>query len=126
MPLDFDKLDGLVPAVVQDHQSGRVLMVGFMNAEAFRRTVDTGFVTFYSRSRKTLWMKGQSSGHRLLVKSIHTDCDKDSVLVAVDPQGPGVCHKGYASCFFRSLQDGDWEVTEERTFDPDAVYGDKA
>ena len=95
MNLDFTKLDGLVPAVIQDHTSGRVLMVGFMNEEAFRRTVETGFATFYSRSRKKLWMKGESSGHRLAVKEISIDCDQ----ARVEALGPGVCHNGYRSCF---------------------------
>jgi phosphoribosyl-AMP cyclohydrolase len=123
MELDFTKMDGLVTAAIQDHATGRVLMVGFMNQEAFRRTVDTGYATFYSRSRKKLWVKGESSGHRLVVKSISTDCDRDAVLVEVQPLGPGVCHEGYQSCFFRSWKDGAWVVTEERTYDPGAVYG---
>ena len=109
MNLDFQKLDGLVTAVIQDHASGRVLMVGFMNEEAFRKTVETGFATFYSRSRNKLWLKGESSGHRLVVKEIATDCDQDAVLVKVEALGPGVCHEGYESCFFRRLEDGEWK-----------------
>jgi phosphoribosyl-AMP cyclohydrolase len=123
MNLDFAKLDGLLPAVIQDHASGRVLMVGFMNEEAFRRTVETGFATFYSRTRKKLWMKGESSGHRLLVKDISTDCDQDSVLVRVEALGPGVCHNGYQSCFYRRYENGAWVESEARTYDPGAVYG---
>ncbi len=126
MKLDFDKLGGLVPAVIQDHQSGRVLMVGFMNQEAFRKTVETGFATFYSRSRNKLWMKGESSGHRLVVKEISADCDLDSVLVRVEALGPGVCHEGYRSCFFRRLENGAWVVSEERAYDPNKVYGSKS
>ncbi len=126
MNLDFAKSDGLVTAVVQDAASSRVLMVGYMNEESFRKTVDTGFVTFYSRSRKKLWTKGESSGHRLLVKEISADCDLDAVLVKVEAQGPGVCHEGYQSCFFRRLENGGWQVAEPRTYDPDAVYGGKA
>ena len=125
MNLDFTKLDGLLPAVIQDHASGRVLMVGFMNEEAFQRTVETGFATFYSRSRKKLWMKGESSGHKLMVKSIQTDCDADCVLVLVDAIGPGVCHEGYESCFFRTLEDGEWTLNAAPTYDPKAVYGGK-
>jgi phosphoribosyl-AMP cyclohydrolase len=121
--LDFGKLDGLIPAVIQDHQTGRVLMVGFMNDEAFRKTVETGFATFYSRSRNKLWLKGESSGHRLVVKEISTDCDLDTVLVKVEALGPGVCHEGYQSCFFRKLEGDDWKVSEERAYDPKAVYG---
>ena len=124
MELDFSKLDGLLPAVIQDAASGRVLMVGFMNDEAFRRTVETGYATFYSRSRNKLWMKGESSGHRLVVKEISTDCDRDTVLVKVEALGPGVCHEGYQSCFFRRLEGGEWVESESRTYDPGAVYGE--
>jgi len=123
--LDFQKSGGLVTAVIQDHSSGRVLMVGYMNDEAFRRTVESGFATFYSRSRQKLWLKGESSGHRLVVKEISTDCDLDAVLVKVETLGPGVCHEGYESCFFRRLEDGEWRVSEESTYDPAAVYGGK-
>jgi phosphoribosyl-AMP cyclohydrolase len=126
MNLDFQKSGGLVTAVIQDHATGRVLMVGYMNEEAFRKTVETGFATFYSRSRRKLWLKGESSGHRLAVKEISTDCDLDAVLVKVDAAGPGVCHEGYESCFFRRLENGQWTVSEERTYDPAAVYGGKS
>lgn len=125
MQLDFKKLDGLIPAVIQDDATGRVLMVGFMNEEAFRLTVETGFATFYSRSREKLWLKGESSGHRLVVKRIQTDCDTDCVLVFVEALGPGVCHEGYQSCFFRTWESGGWTVTEEQKYDPKAVYGGK-
>ena len=123
MNLDFAKSDGLITAVIQDHQSGRVLMVGYMNEEAFRLTVDTGFATFYSRSRKKLWLKGESSGHKLVVKEIRTDCDRDAVLLKVEAIGPGVCHEGYESCFFRALENGEWKVTDKQSYDPNAVYG---
>ena len=123
MNLDFAKSDGLVTAVVQDHATGRVLMVGYMNEEAFRRTMETGFVTFYSRSRRKLWLKGESSGHKLAVKEISTDCDRDAVLVQVEALGPGVCHEGYESCFFRRLDDGEWKIKDQRTYDPNVVYG---
>ena len=126
MDLDFAKSDGLVTAVVQDAATCRVLMVGYMNEESFRLTVETGFVTFYSRSRRKLWMKGESSGHRLVVKEISADCDLDAVLVKVEALGPGVCHEGYQSCFFRRLEHGAWQVAEERTYDPGAVYGGQA
>nr|Q01ZT9.1 RecName: Full=Phosphoribosyl-AMP cyclohydrolase; Short=PRA-CH [Candidatus Solibacter usitatus Ellin6076] len=126
MNLDFAKSDGLVTAVIQDHASGRVLMVGYMNQEAFNKTVETGFATFWSRSRKKLWLKGESSGHRLVVKEISTDCDLDAVLVKVEAQGPGVCHEGYESCFFRRLDAGEWKVADNPTYDPGAVYGGKS
>ena len=123
MNLDFHKAAGLVTAVIQDHTTGRVLMVGYMNEEAFRQTVETGYATFFSRSRKKLWLKGESSGHRLVVKEIATDCDRDAVLVRVEALGPGVCHEGYQSCFFRRLENGEWRISEKQTYDPDAVYG---
>jgi len=122
MDLDFTKLDGLVATVIQDATTNRVLMVGFMNAEAFRKTVETGFAHFYSRSRNKLWLKGETSGHRLVVKEISTDCDRDAVLVKVDAIGPGVCHEGYQSCFFRRLDNGAWAITEPRAYDPNEVY----
>ena len=123
MDLNFQKSDGLVTAVIQDHLTGRVLMVGYINEEAFRKTVETGFVTFYSRSRRKLWLKGETSGHRLVVKQISTDCDQDALLIQVEAQGPGVCHEGYQSCFYRRLDDGQWQVSEERAYDPNSVYG---
>jgi phosphoribosyl-AMP cyclohydrolase len=123
MTLDYSKIDGLVPAIIQDHATGRVLMLGFMNDEAFRKTVETGYATFYSRSRKKLWLKGESSGHRLVVKEIATDCDADAVLVKVQALGPGVCHEGYESCFFRRLENGAWTECDARTYDPRGVYG---
>lgn len=123
MNLNFEKQDGLVSAVIQDAASLRVLMVGSMNPEAFALTRDTGFVTLFSRTRQRLWTKGESSGHKLVVRRIELDCDADTVLVHVDPVGPGVCHEGYASCFFRTWRDGEWVVSEERTYDPASVYG---
>ena len=125
MDLDFQKSDGLVTAVIQDHATGRVLMVGFMNEEAFRKTVETGFATFYSRSQRKLWLKGETSGHRLAVKDIATDCDRDAVLVRVEALGPGVCHNGYQSCFYRKWEGGRWVASEARTYDPEAVYGSR-
>ncbi|HTQ55848.1 MAG TPA: phosphoribosyl-AMP cyclohydrolase [Bryobacteraceae bacterium] len=126
MHLDFSKAGGLIPAVIQDYASGRVLMLGFMNEEAFRRTVETGCATFYSRSRRQLWLKGETSGHRLLVKEISTDCDQDALLVRVEALGPGVCHNGYHSCFYRRLESGEWVESEPRVYDPAAVYGSQA
>jgi phosphoribosyl-AMP cyclohydrolase len=123
MQLDYTKIDGLVAAVIQDWKSGRVLMVGFMNDEAFRKTVETGCAVFYSRSRNKLWLKGETSGHKLVVKEISTDCDRDAVLLKVEALGPGVCHEGYESCFFRKLEAGEWKVNDAQTYDPGAVYG---
>ena len=122
MRLDFSKLDGLLPAVVQDHADQRVLMVGFMNEEAFAKTVETGRITFFSRSRNELWTKGGSSGHYLLVKDIQVDCDRDTLLVKAEPLGPGVCHNGFRSCFYRRLDNGEWRQFENPSYDPKAVY----
>jgi phosphoribosyl-AMP cyclohydrolase len=103
--MNFTKLDGLVPAVIQDADSGEVLMVGFMNETALAATRDTGFATFYSRSRQTLWTKGETSGNRLAVQQILVDCDDDTVLVKVKRLGEGnVCHTGERTCFFRKLE----------------------
>jgi phosphoribosyl-AMP cyclohydrolase len=102
--MDFSKLDGLIPAVIQDDRSGEVLMVGFMNAEALTKTRETGFATFFSRSRGKLWTKGETSGNRLEVTRILVDCDDDTVLVKVNALGDGVaCHTGERSCFYREL-----------------------
>jgi phosphoribosyl-AMP cyclohydrolase len=102
--MDFSKLNGLVPAVVQDVESREVLMVGFMNEDALARTRDTGYVTFFSRSRNELWTKGETSGNRLQVTSLLTDCDDDTVLVKVKRLGEGnVCHTGARSCFFTEI-----------------------
>jgi phosphoribosyl-AMP cyclohydrolase len=98
--LDFEKMNGLLPAVVQDSQNGEILMVGFMNREAFDRTLNSGYVTFYSRTRNQIWMKGETSGNRLRVVSALTDCDSDTLLVRVEVEGAGlVCHRGTRSCF---------------------------
>jgi phosphoribosyl-AMP cyclohydrolase len=97
---DFDKMNGLLPAVVQDSGDGQVLMVGFMNRQALESTLETGYVTFYSRTRQKLWMKGETSGNRLRVVSAYTDCDHDTLLVRVEVEGGGVvCHRGTRSCF---------------------------
>jgi len=103
--MDFSKLDGLIPAVVQDHASGEVLMVGFMNQEAWDVTRQTGYVTFFSRTRNTLWTKGETSGNRLAVRDVLIDCDDDTVLVKAERLGDGnVCHTGERTCFFRRAE----------------------
>lgn len=105
MQIDFDKMDGLVAAIVQEDSTGEVLMVGFMNAEAWARTAETGYVTFYSRTRQKLWMKGETSGNRLRVISAATDCDRDTLLFRVFVEGDGlVCHTGTKSCFTQPLR----------------------
>jgi len=103
--MDYSKLSGLIPAVVQDDESGEVLMVGFMNDEALEKTKATGFATFFSRTRNKLWMKGETSGNRLQVTEMLVDCDEDTVLLKVKRLGDGnVCHTGERSCFYRKVQ----------------------
>jgi phosphoribosyl-AMP cyclohydrolase len=122
--IDFQKSGGLVPAIIQDERTGDVLMLGFINPESLAETQRTGEVVFFSRSRNKLWKKGESSGHVLQVHEIRVDCDADALLVRVEAVGPGVCHEGYRSCFFRKLgPDGNAAVIAERTFTPDKVYG---
>ncbi len=105
--LDFDKLSGLLPAVVQDSANGEVLMVGFMNREALERTLEEGYVTFFSRTRQQLWPKGRSSGNRLKVVTASTDCDRDTLLLQVEVEGAGlVCHRGTRSCFTEPIHLG--------------------
>jgi phosphoribosyl-ATP pyrophosphohydrolase/phosphoribosyl-AMP cyclohydrolase len=103
--IDFDKMQGLVPAIIQDARSGEILMLGFMNDQAFERTCREGYVTFYSRTRNQLWTKGETSGNRLRVLSIHTDCDRDSFLIRAEVEGAGVvCHLGTRSCFTEEIE----------------------
>jgi len=122
--IDFHKSGGLVPAIIQDARTGDVLMLGFMNSESLAETQRTGEVVFFSRSRNKLWKKGESSGHVLRVREMRVDCDADALLVRVEAAGPGVCHQGYRSCFFRKLEpDGSAKIIAERTFAPEKVYG---
>ena len=122
MALNFR--DGLIPAIIQDHHTGKVLMLGFMNEESFNKTLESGYVTFFSRSRQKLWTKGETSGHRLRVHEIRVDCDQDALLVQADLTGKGCCHMGYKSCFFRRLTPSGEEIILQREFDPAKVYGD--
>jgi phosphoribosyl-AMP cyclohydrolase len=122
--IDFQKSGGLVPAIIQDERTGDVLMLGFMNRESLAETQRSGEVVFFSRSRNKLWKKGESSGHVLRVREMRVDCDADALLVRVEAVGPGVCHEGYRSCFFRKLEaDGSDRVIAGRTFAPEKVYG---
>jgi phosphoribosyl-AMP cyclohydrolase len=126
MEIDFQKSGGLVPAIIQDERTGDVLMLGFMNPESLAQTKRTGEVVFFSRSRNRLWKKGESSGHVLRVREMRVDCDADALLVRVESAGPGVCHEGYRSCFFRKLEpDGSAAIIAERTFTPEKVYGEE-
>ena len=120
--LKFDA-NGLIPAIVQDWESGDVLMMAWMNAESLARTVQTGKTHFFSRSRNKLWLKGETSGHVQHVRSIATDCDQDVLLIKVEQVG-AACHEGYESCFYREHQVGhDWKIVGTRVFDPAKVYG---
>ena len=124
MDLDFDKEGGLIPAIVQDDKSGEILMLGFMNREAYDLTRKTGFVTFFSRSRKKLWTKGETSGQKLILCELRTDCDLDALLVRVELDGGAVCHEGYRSCFFRRLDSkGEATAVAERVLTPEELYG---
>lgn len=126
MELAFEKLGGLIPGVVQDHRSGEVLMLGYLNSEALEQSQRTGEVHFFSRSRNRLWKKGETSGHVLRLREVRIDCDADALLLLVEPLGPGVCHEGYRSCFFRSLEsDGTSLLIAERAFVPMEIYGKK-
>ena len=122
--LDFDKSEGLIPAIAQDESTGEVLMLAYMNRDAWEMTLKTGKATYYSRSRRKLWVKGGTSGHLQLVKEIRVDCDADTVLLRVEQVGGAACHTGYRSCFFRRHgDDGTWVVVAKRLFDPEQVYG---
>ena len=121
--IDFEKAGGLVTAIAQDDSTGEVLMVAYMNAESFRRTLEIGEVVYWSRSRKCLWHKGESSGNTQLVKSIQIDCDADAVVLRVEQRGNAACHTGKRSCFYRKLEGGEWVDVGEQVFDPKEVYG---
>ena len=113
----------LLPAIAQDAATGRVLMLAYMNRAAYLETLRTGRAVYYSRSRKGLWRKGDTSGHHQQVRRILVDCDRDTILLEVDQLGPGACHNGYESCFYREATAEGLRVVEERTFDPDVTYG---
>ena len=120
--LDFDKTGGLVPAIVQDHQTDEVLMLAYINKEAWEATLSTGKATYYSRSRQKLWIKGETSGNMQMIREIRIDCDDDTVLFKVEQIGGAACHKGYKSCFYKQVNDKTVEVKEKRVFDPAEVY----
>jgi phosphoribosyl-AMP cyclohydrolase len=123
MNLNFQ--EGLIPVIIQDRHSGKVLMLGYMNTEAVEKTLKSGYVTFFSRSRQKLWTKGETSGYHLWVREIRVDCDRDALLVQADLKGPGCCHMGYKSCFFRKLTAAGEEIFLQREFDPAEVYGEE-
>jgi phosphoribosyl-AMP cyclohydrolase len=120
--LDFEKTGGLVPAIVQDDDTGEVLMLAYMNEEAWKKTLVSGKAHYWSRSRQVLWLKGGTSGHIQEVRAIHVDCDQDTVLLKVHQLGGAACHEGYKSCFYRKVEDGKLVTTATRVFDPKEVY----
>ncbi len=120
--IDFEKGNGLVPVIAQDFSTGDVLMMAYMNKEALDKTLETGKVHYWSRSRKSLWLKGESSGHVQLLKEAFVDCDNDTILVKVEQLGGAACHKGYKSCFFRKVVGDELEIVQKQVFDPEEIY----
>jgi len=120
--IDFARGQGLVPAIIQDWKTGEVLMVAYMNAESWVKTQETGKACFWSRSRRKLWLKGETSGHVQVVKEIYLDCDNDALLLKVEQVGGAACHTGYRSCFYRQIVNGRTVARGERVFDPKEVY----
>jgi phosphoribosyl-AMP cyclohydrolase len=120
--LDFEKCGGLVPAIVQDYETGEVLMLAFMNEEAWQETLKTGTATYWSRTRQELWIKGQTSGNVQQVREIRIDCDDDTILLKVEQVGKAACHTGHRSCFFKKVEGDSVQVIGERIFDPKEVY----
>ena len=120
--LDFEKYGGLIPTIVQDFETGDVLMLAFMNEEAWQETLKTGKGTYWSRTRQELWVKGKTSGHIQRVREIWIDCDDDTLLLKVDQVGEAACHTGYRSCFFKKVEGDSVRVVGEKIFDPKEVY----
>ena len=119
---DFNKGKGLLPAIVQDYETGDVLMLAYMNRESWLKTLETGRATFWSRSRNALWIKGETSGHVQLVREVMIDCDEDTILLKVEQSGGAACHTGYRSCFYRRLVDGKVDIMGQKIFNPEDVY----
>ncbi|HEU4427455.1 MAG TPA: phosphoribosyl-AMP cyclohydrolase [Myxococcota bacterium] len=120
---DFAKRGGLITAIAQDHATGEILMVAYMNEAAYRATLECGEVVYWSTSRNELWHKGETSGHTQALKSLRVDCDGDAVVLQVEQKGGAACHTGRRSCFYRVREsDGSWRITSEPLFDPDEVY----
>jgi phosphoribosyl-AMP cyclohydrolase len=122
MELDFEKGGGILPVIVQDVETNEVLMLAYMNRESFDKTVETGKATYWSRSRNTLWVKGETSGNLQLVKEILIDCDSDTVLLKVVQRGGAACHTGHRTCFYRKLEGGELYTVGDKIFDPEEVY----
>lgn len=120
--LDFEKTNGLIPAIVQDYKTNEVLMLAYMNELSFEETLKSGKATYFSRSRNELWKKGETSGHMQEIKEIRVDCDNDTILLKVDQVGGAACHKGYKSCFFSRVENNNLEIVDSIIFDPKEVY----
>jgi phosphoribosyl-AMP cyclohydrolase len=123
MSPNFDKMSGLIPAIAQDYMTGEVLMLAFMNQQAWEATLNTGKATYWSRTRQELWVKGQTSGHQQIVKEIRIDCDEDTVLLKIEQLGGATCHTGHRSCFHKKIEDGSVKIIGEPVFDPKEIYG---
>jgi phosphoribosyl-AMP cyclohydrolase len=121
--IDFKKGDGLIPVIIQDASTNEVLMLGYMNRKAWKKTLETKKASFWSRSRKKLWIKGETSGHVQEIKEIYLDCDGDTVLLKVNQIGGAACHTGFRSCFHHRYVQGRWKVSGKKVFDPKEVYG---
>ena len=121
--LSFEQSGGLVPAIAQDHKTGEILMLAYINEESWKLTLETGIAHYWSRSRSKLWKKGESSGNLQEVKEIRVDCDADTVVLKVNQIGDAACHTGYRSCFFQVVRDGQLVIDGTRLFDPEDVYG---
>ena len=122
MDLDFEKMGGLIPAIIQNAESGKVLMLAYMDTKAWEKTLETKKTWFYSRSRKKYWMKGEESGNVQHVKEAFFDCDSDAILIKVEQIGKAACHVGYESCFYRKVNGNKSEIVDEKLFDPNEVY----
>ena len=123
MKIDFNKGNGLIPVIIQDALTHEVLMLGYMNRESWQKTLETKRVSFWSRSRGKLWVKGETSGHTQEVKEVYLDCDGDTLLIKVNQIGGAACHTGFRSCFHLRHEKGEWKVSGEKVFDPKEVYG---
>jgi phosphoribosyl-AMP cyclohydrolase len=120
---NFDKMGGLIPVIAQDDSTGEVLMLAFMNQQAWEATLDTGKATYWSRTRQELWVKGQTSGNHQIVKEIRIDCDEDTVLLKIEQLGGATCHTGHRSCFHKKVEGGSLKIMGKPLWDPKEVYG---
>ncbi|MCF8068240.1 MAG: phosphoribosyl-AMP cyclohydrolase [Desulfobacterales bacterium] len=120
--IDFEKAGGLIPTIAQDFETGEVLMLAYMNKEAWEHTLSSGKATYFSRSRQTLWIKGETSGNVQIVKEIRIDCDDDTILLKIEQIGGAACHTGHKSCFYKCIEDGEVKIVGKPLFDPKEVY----